>query len=333
MKFITAIFSFMILLSGCGNQTNNTIVTKSELVFDTAVTISLYENGDQEILDQAFELCHKYEQLFSKTIETSEVGKLNSANGQFLEIDPEVLEVIELSLDFYEISDQLFDVTIDPITALWNFQSGEKIVPSQEIIDQTLELVSSENIIINNTNVKLENNATIDLGGVAKGYIADKVKEFLQDQGVTRAILNMGGNVQTIGAKTDETNWSVGIRIPFAESTDLAGAVYIDDMSVVTSGGYERNFTVDDTVYHHILDSTTGYPVESDLLSSTIICESSVLSDLFSTTTFLLGLEKSLALIEVTDGVEAVFIDENHDIHSTSGINDNNIQLVIFDGE
>lgn len=333
MKFIATIFSFMILLSSCKTQVNNTILTKSELVFDTAVTISLYENGSQEILDNAFELCHDYENLFSKTIETSEVGKLNSANGKFLEINSEVFDVIELSLDFYEISNNLFDVTIDPVTALWNFQSGEKVVPTDEEISQKLEQVSSQNILINGNSVSLSNNATIDLGGVAKGYIADRVKDFLVENGVSRAIINMGGNVQTISTKTDDTEWSVGIRTPFADTNDLSLAVYIDDMSVVTSGGYERNFIVDNTVYHHILDSTTGYPVESDLLSSTIICESSVLADLYSTTTFLLGLDESLKLVEKNDNIEAIFIDENYDLHFTSGIGENGIQVVIFDGE
>lgn len=335
MKKIFLALILVCMCVGCAETqtpvvTTTTPTTKTELVFDTAVTIAVYDNISSTVLTESFDICKKLEEKYSKTIETSEVYLLNNSNGQAFSATDELIMLITKSLEFSELTDGLFDITTHSLSELWDFNNIIPQLPLQEDIDNALLKVSYENIIIDGNNVTLLNDAKIDLGSIAKGYAADLVKAYLVSQGVEHATISLGGNVITIGKKTDTDYWRVGIRDPFlADGTSLL-AVDIDDLSVVTSGTYERNFVYDGVLYHHILNPFTGYPADSDVISVTIISKESIVADLLSTACFLVGIEEANVIIENMEDTEAIFITNDGKISGTSGIGET-ITAYIFE--
>ena len=203
---------------------------------------------------------------------------------------------------------------------LWDFTSGieEKAPPTKKDIDTILPHINYKNVILKDGTVTLTDpEAGIDLGFIAKGFIADKLKEYLMEQGVTSALINLGGNILTIGSKPDGSAYTIGVKDPFSVNGGHLTTVSSTDNSVVTSGTYERYFTWENTRYHHILDASTGYPAETDIAGVTIICDSSTKADALSTTCLLLGKEKALELLASFPDTEGIFITNDGEIYST----------------
>ncbi|MFI3228112.1 MAG: FAD:protein FMN transferase [Clostridia bacterium] len=317
MNKLLSIIFIVFICSGCA-EINPT--TRTELIFDTPVTISIYDDVEDQVLTDAFSLCRNFEQRFSKTVESSEVSKLNNADGETIQASDELVMLLKTALDFTKTTSGLFDVTTYTLSEVWDFKNPDPQVPSQDEIDYALSTIGYYNIVIEGNSVRLLNNAKIDLGGIVKGYAADEIKNFLIEQGVNHATINIGGNVLTIGKKNNTDLWAVGIREPFEDENTVLMSVEVDGLSVVTSGPYERNFTIDGVLYHHILNPKTGYPADSDLSSVTIITEKSIIADTLSTSCYLMGLDKAIELIESTADTEAVFIDNNGEIIVSSGI-------------
>ena len=303
------------IFSGCG-ASQSTKISKSDFVLNTVATITLYGETDETLIDESFELCRYYESMFSRTDENSEIYKLNTR--QISEVSDETAELISRGLEYGVISDGKFDITIEPLSALWNFTSDTPFVPSDEEIIKAKNKLDYTAVSVSGNTVTFNNDYTrLDLGAIAKGYIADKVKELLVSRGVKRAIVNLGGNVLCIGGKTDTENFTIGIQYPFGEGS--IASVSVSDMSVVTSGTYERYFEENGKLFHHILDPQTGYPVDNDLLSVTIIGASSCNCDALSTTCFVLGKEAGTELIESMDGYYAIFITGDNKLYFTKG--------------
>ena len=317
MKKILPIFFILFFVSGCAQRNP---ITRTELIFDTPVTISISLANGENVLSEAFNLCRKYEQRFSKNIPTSEVYELNNSNGEPVIVSDELLYLLEQSIYYSSITDGLFDITINPLFELWDFKSDNPVVPLLYDINTALKSIGYKNIYIHGNEVTLKNNAKIDLGGIAKGYIADELNSFLISKGVESATIDLGGNIVTIGSKSTDDDWKVGICNPSSDTNDIILSIDVNSQSIVTAGAYERNFTIDEKIYHHILNPKTGFPAESDLISVTIITPSSFVADGLSTSCFLLGLDKSMQLIENSPDVEAIFIDKENEIHTTSGI-------------
>ena len=313
---------FTLLCSGC--QRSHLPISKTGFAFNTVVTLSLYDTDDTELLDSCFALCADYEQKFSKTIPTSDVGRINAAAGKPVTVSDDTVHLLKKAVYYSELSGGLFDITIEPVTALWDFHSEAAIQntvtpPDKSSISSALKHVDYHNIQIeNNTVTLLDPNASIDLGGIAKGYIADRLKEFLLEQGVRSAIIDLGGNILTIGHKPDGSPYHVGIKRPFDQNGDIITSVSIADQSVVTSGTYERYFTYQGKMYHHILSPSTGYPADNDLNSVSIIAASSVDCDALSTICLLSGLNDGMQLIESLPNTEAIFITKDGRLHSTN---------------
>ncbi len=283
-------------------------LSRQMFMLDTTVSISLYDTDDESILDGAFELCSEYEQLLSRTIPTSDVYRINAADGAPVEVSDATAELIAIALEYARLSDGAFDPTIEPLTALWNITSDSPHVPDADAIAQARALVDWTKLSLDGNTVTLEPGMGIDLGGIAKGYIADRIRDYLADSGVTSALINLGGNVLALGNKPDGAQFTVGVRRPFgASQTDIIGAYRVTDMSVVTSGVYERYFEQDGKLYHHILDADTGYPVDSDVYSVTILSPNSTEGDVLSTICFVLGVDKGLELVDSLEGIAAVY--------------------------
>lgn len=310
-----------ILLSGCTTPPSKEGLSTQTIMFDTMISIQIWGTDDAQLLSRCVDMCEEYENLFSRTIDTSEISQINAAKGQPVEVSDETLEVLQKGIYYSELSGGKFDITIAPLSILWDFKNNTGTLPAFDAIEEAKSHVNYKNIQIQGNTVTLSDPDTmLDLGGIAKGYIADKLKEYLISEGIEHGIISLGGNVLTIGTRLDGTDFRVGIQKPFDKQNTSITSVNIQGQSVVSSGIYERYFEVDGILYHHILNPETGFPIENHLLGVTIISEKSVDGDALSTTCFMLGLEEGMKLIEEIEGVEAVFITEDEQLHKTKGL-------------
>lgn len=304
------------LLSGCNFKAQEPI-SKTGFYFDTIISITIYDSNDQTLLEQCFTHCEELENLLSRTIPTSDISRINSAAGAPVAVSDTTIELLKQGIYYGELTDGAFDITVAPLSDVWNFKENTGILPTEHAITEALSHVSYENIQIDGNTVTLTDpEAAIDLGGVAKGYIADVLKEFLKSKGVTSALIDLGGNILTLGSKPDGTAFQIGIKKPF-DTKEVITSVSASDLSVVTSGSYERFFEVDGVKYHHILDTKSGYPSSTGLLSVTILSKKSIDGDALSTSCFALGLEKGRSLIDSLDGIDAIFITEDYKVIDT----------------
>lgn len=315
-----AIMAILLLsLTGCRKKTSP--VTKTGFYFDTVVLITLYDDRKEALIDDCFEMAGEFEQLVSKTIEGSDIYRLNHAGGEPVDVSDETLALLEEGLEYCRLSGGSFDITIGSLADLWDIKNNPGNIPSEADIQSALSGVGYENISVNGNQVTLKNPDTrLDLGAIAKGYIADRMKEYLNENGVTEGILNVGGNILVLGPKAEDSSYVIGIQRPFSEEGASIMSVEITDGTIVTSGIYERYFEKDGVIYHHVLDPKTGYPCQNGLLSVTIFCPKSVDGDGLSTTCFLLGPEKGMDLIESIPDAEAVFITEKYEFITSSGM-------------
>ena len=310
--------AFLAGLSGCGKSNEEESVSRIGYALNTQIEITLYGTDDEQLITDCFKLCSDYEKKLSRTVEDSEILLLNE-NGEAV-VSDETAELLEKGLYYGELSDGAFDITIEPISSLWDFTSGENKLPDAQAIQDHLQYVDYKNVKLEGNHVSLEDGMGIDLGAIAKGYIADRVKEYLVDQGVESATISLGGNVVCIGSKPSGDDFHLGIQNPeSAPEREAKVSVLLSDQSLVTSGDYERYITVDGKKYHHILDPETGYSYDNGLASVTIISEKSVDGDGLSTTCFALGLEKGLDLINSIDDVWAIFIDQDGNVTYSEG--------------
>lgn len=287
---------------------------------DTVVSVKIYDSTDPALIEEAFALCDKYEALFSRTIETSEIYRLNEGTlpkeGEAFLVSNETVRLVGKALEYAELSGGAFDPSIEPVSSLWDFTSDEKKTASKAELTEALPLVNYNDIVLTDHSICFQQEGMgLDLGAIAKGYIADRMKDYLVSKGVKSAIINLGGNVLCIGAKPDGTPFQVGIQKPFANRNETIGTVGITDGSVVSSGIYERFFEQNGEFYHHILNPETGMPFDNSLISVTILSRQSVDGDGLSTACFALGLEKGMELINRLPDVEAVFITKDNELH------------------
>ena len=275
--------------------------------FDTVVTVTLY-GADDALLQDIWKACERYENMLSKTVEGSDVSRINNAQGQTVTVDAETWNVLSEAKKLNRMTGGAFAITIAPLTAQWDFTGGTNRMPTDEERIAALPLVDDEKLMLGENNtVTLPAGMQIDLGGIAKGYIADQVAALVRGR-CSGAMLNFGGNVYAVGTKPDGSAYRVGVQDPDnPNSSNSIGVVSVTDCSVVTSGTYERGFTIDGVRYHHILSPWTGLPSDSDLASATIIAESSMDADALATACIVLGSEKALQLTQ-ENGYPALMI-------------------------
>lgn len=285
--------------------------------FDTVVTLTLM-GGTQDQLDAMWAACARYEALLSKTISTSDVARINKANGQPVTVDPETWEILRQAKTVSDASDHAFSMTIAPVVGMWDFVNGTHRMPTEEQRLAALPLIDDDALVLGEGDtVTLPAGMSIDLGGIAKGYIADQIAAMVAGK-VQGAILNFGGNVYVVGAKADGSAFRVGIQDPASQLGATKAIATVRDASVVTSGIYERYFVEDGVWYHHILDPKTGLPADTDLASASIIHESSMLADAYATACIVLGSEKALTLLS-QQGLDAMLITREGTVLTTDG--------------
>ena len=292
------------VFSGCSAKTENVKntdagsqdpISATAIKLNTAVTVTIYDSQDRELLTECMNLCDKYEKIFSRTADDSELYQLNhreltpvKGTENTYQVSASLAELVSKGLDYSVLSEGAFDIAIEPLTSLWDFTAENPKVPKDSLIQ-----------------------------AIAKGYIADRLKDYLVSQDVKSAIINLGGNVLCIGEKTDNSAFKIGIQKPFADRSETIAVMDIRDKSVVSSGIYERCFKQNGTLYHHLLNPKTGYPYDNGLIAVTIISDQSVDGDALSTTCFALGLEDGMKLAESLDDVQAFFVTSDYEIHYT----------------
>lgn len=308
------------ILTGCARNTEP--ISRTGFYFDTVIQITLYDTENEAVMDGCFALAEKYENLFSATKEGADVWKINHADGETVTVSEETVKLLIWAADYANTTEGKIDPTIRPVSELWDFGSeGNAHIPQDAAIKEALSHVSYDNIrfgvapsdetgeSVYRTVTLIDPDAAVDLGFIAKGYIADKMKEYLLSQGIESACISLGGNVLAIGEKPDGSAFRIGIQEPFAETGKTLKTIEIRDTSVVTSGIYERCFYDEDGVlYHHILDTTTGYPVNNELAGVTIICPSSAKADALSTACLCLGAEKGQKLLDAEKDVAYLLV-------------------------
>ena len=328
-SIVAMIILLIITQTGCGDKEP---VSKTEFALDTVCTVTVYDidgKEAEELLDGVFEEIAGYEDMMSRTREGSDIYRINHAEGKPVEVSAETAEVISMGLDMSRLSGGRFDITVGRLAELWDFNSEDPEVPDADDIAEAVSSAGYEKVHVDGLTVRVDDPEThIDLGGIAKGYIADRVGEYIEENGSRSAVINLGGNVVTIGERPDGTPWNIGVERPYSDRDEIIGAVEVKDAAVVTSGIYERMFREGGRIYHHILDPETGYPAETDLEAVTLRADKgcSAMCDGFSTICIMLGKDDALAFIEHMQeiypemGLEAAFIDKNDDIVQTEGM-------------
>lgn len=286
----------------------------------------IYGEGREDVAELAVLEIQRIEQLMSFYNMQSELSRINAASGnEEIQVSKETLEVINASRKYSVLSKGLFDVTIGPLTKLWGIFTKNEVIPSQTEIEEVLQLVNYQDVVINEKthSIKLNKRGQmIDLGGIAKGYAADRVIKLYLENGIKSAFINIGGNVLTLGSKPDGSPWHIGLQDPAKSRGQYIGVMSVANQAVVTSGDYVRFFEEDGVRYHHILNPFTGYPVISDIISVTIIAKNSIEADGLATPVYTLGLEAGMELVNRLKDTEAIFITKDRKIVLTEGAAD-----------
>lgn len=317
---------------------NHEIPTESmtDFALDTVITITIYEPDEhaKELLAECKEICSQYEKIFSRTREGGEVNEINARVEEGSQLTFTVSEELSALLDralFYaKESDGAFEPSIEPITSLWNFKAENPIRPDDGAIKKALTKVSYKELTLEGQTLTFAKKGMgLDLGGIAKGYIADRIGDYLLSQGVKSAVISLGGNVLCVGEKQKDVPFKIGVQMPFGEYQETVAILSCKDCSIVTSGIYERCFTQDGEFYHHLLNPKSGYPWDNDLLGVTIVSEKSVDGDALSTSCFAMGLEEGMAYIDSLADTYALFITKDKKLHYSKGME----QLIVEEQE
>lgn len=353
--------AMIITQTGCSGASGGTgagdaaePVTGENYLLDTICNISIYAmrddaNGGKAVLpaaemqddaesaiSDAFALCASLDKTLSRTQAASDVSKINDAGGEWVEVSDTTIELVEAGLEYSELSDGDFDITIGGAAELWDFHADpeDAALPDPGALAEAVRHIDYNNVEISGNKIRIKDpEARMDLGGIAKGYIGDRMTELLEEKGVVSGIVNLGGNVICIGSKyiagdnseDDEAgmqDFVIGVEAPFSDRTEIVGTVNGRDCTLVTSGIYERKIEVDGKLYHHILSTETGYPVDTDVISVTLKASKGMSMDVdaLSTTCLIKGSREAIKLIESIDGIEAVLILNDGSIKQTAGM-------------
>lgn len=327
-RMLSVLLMAVLLLAGCTSQpptesaTSEAATSQSRQVYamDTVMTLEAYGDHATAALDAAEEEITRLDTLWSISSADGEIARLNAEKQ--VTASEDTLTLLARAKDLSAETAGLFSATIAPLMEAWGFTSGDYRVPSDEELESLLAHVDDSQIAIKGDRVSIPNDVKVDLGGIAKGFTSSRVMKIFADEGVKHGIISLGGNVQTLGKKPDDSLWRVGIQDP-KSTEDVLGILEIADKAVITSGAYQRNFEKDGVIYHHIIDPRTGRPANSGLTSVTIVSDDGTLADGLSTSLFIMGREQALDYWRAhKDEFDAVLVEEDGSVTITDGLRD-----------
>ena len=322
MKRVISFFliPIFLLLTGCGaSQAQEQFFT-----MDTVMSITVYGKGAEQAASAARQEVESLNDLLSRTDPDSLISQLNAhaGDGTAVEMDQDILELLSFAKSVSQLLPGCFDITIAPVMDAWGFTGEDRHVPDDETLAAVMALVDSGKLLVDEAagTTRLEDaGMAVDLGAIAKGYAASRAEAVLREAGVSSALLDLGRNITVIGPKTDGTAWRVGVADPDDDSQYLC-VLSLEDVTLSTSGGYERWFEENGVRYHHIIDPKTGYPADSGLKSVTVVSQNHLLADALSTTLFVAGEEDALDFWRSRDDFELVLCTEDGRIIVTEGL-------------
>ncbi len=341
MKKITVLLimvGVMALLVGCLQEENttpvvsateNTLKTETLDVFamDTYMNIKYFTTENSDCSQKLQNEITYLESIFSVTDENSDISKINSNAGKFTVVSDDTTALVKKAVEISDMTEGSLDITVYPILKEWGFTTGNYKIPEQKTLNDLLKNTGYQNIVLEDSKIKIPENFAMDLGAVAKGYTGDKLCDIFRKENVKSALINLGGNVQTVGTKPDGSLWNVALKNPIDTEKEIC-VVPLSDKAMITSGGYERYFVgKDGKQYWHILDPKTGYPSDKGLLSVTVIGEDGTLCDALSTALFVMGEEKAKTFARTHSMVDVILINSNMEIFITENLKDS-IQML-----
>ncbi len=297
---IAFVLLFAVLpLCSCDKATKS--YSDEMFALDTIIRFTLYDKDEKlckDTVDKCKDEITRLENLLSISKDSSDIYKLNNAKEETVSVSEETASLIKDACDISKSCDGAFDISVKPLLTLWGFDTKEYRVPADSEIEKTLLLVSFENIEVDGEYVTKPENSSIDLGGIAKGYVADRVSEIIKNSGVSSALINLGGMITTVGksSSNDKDYWRVGVQYP-SENDSYFFTFDVNETSVSTTGAYQRYFEEESGVYHHIIDPKTGKPSDSNVSSVTVVGESGVKCDALSTAFYVMGVDKTAKYI------------------------------------
>ncbi|APB30388.1 FAD:protein FMN transferase [Vagococcus teuberi] len=329
------------LIAGCSSKkTDSNTTTKQEklvkepyserqFLMGTYVQVKIYNEGKEEVLKKAFDRIGVLDREITVNEKGSEVDEINDQAGiKPVKVSSDVYDLIKAAVNYTEDSNGGFDLAIGPITQLWHIGFDDARKPEQSEIDQELKKVDYKKVVLNDKDQTVyleEKGMSLDLGAIAKGYITDEVVDVLKENGVTSAIVDLGGNVYVLGdnPRSDSGKWKIGIQDPNEARNTVVGTVEEKNKSLVTSGIYERYLKVGDNVFHHLFNAKTGYPFDNEIAGVTIVSDTSIAGDALSTAVFSKGVKEGMAYVDSLDGVDAIFITKDDSIYISKGLQGN----------
>ena len=315
----------VILSLGLVSCSKNISPSQTRPVLGTVCTVQLFEYGKQKYYDTLFERLEQIEAHMSMNIPSSDIARINAASGvQKIAVHEDTFKVIRRALDIAQLSDGAFNPASGALVKLWNIGSDAPHLPSQEEIEGALALCDWRSVVLSEDgeekSVYLPVKGTaLDLGGIAKGFAADELAALIKKLKIPRAIIDLGGNIYAVGEKKGKEAWKVGIKNPFDSAAAPVIALSVKDVSVVTSGVYERFFVYEGRLFHHLLDCKTGYPADNGLMSVTIVNGSSMDADALATAVFVMGKERGMDLLRRIN-TQGLCIDTEKTIDATESI-------------
>ena len=323
MIVIVIIILFIIYIT---RNVKSALIERNVYALGTIITLKVFGKKAVNAIEAAVNRLNEIDDKMSAFKDYSEISRINTNSGMSPQVVSEdTFFLLKSAVKYSKLTNGAFDPTIRPLVNLWDIGDGTSNIPNKEEIDTTLQLVNYKDIVLNkvDSSVFLKNKKqSVDLGGIAKGYAADQVRDIFEKNNIKSATIDLGGNIYALGEKEDGTPWRIGIQNPLSSRGDYIGILSVKNKSVVTSGFYEKFFMKNGKKYHHIIDPLTGYPSESNIISVTIISDNSIEGDGLSTGLYILGLEKASNLLEKIPGVAAIFITDKKEVYITSRVKD-----------
>jgi len=300
---------------------------RTTFALGTIAHFSAFGRDAEKAIDHAVKRLNEIDDKFSVFKPGSEISEINAEAGKDpINISEDTFFLLDKAVEYSRLLEGTFDPTIRPLVDLWGIGSKKERIPTEREIAEKLRLVNYRDLELGTVEktARLKNKGqSIDMGGIAKGYAADVIRDIFKGFNIESALIDLGGNIIVLGGKPDGTPWNVGIQDPFRTRGEHIGILKLVNKSIVTSGSYEKFFFKDEKMFHHIIDPGTGYPAKSRIVSATIISDDSLDGDGLSTGVYIMGVEKSMQLIESFTGIDAIFVTEDRRVYASSGIRNN----------